>query len=39
LDRVRQENLSRLVEGQVNAIETNVIYAVATKTDQQTIVA
>jgi ubiquinone/menaquinone biosynthesis C-methylase UbiE len=34
LDRVRQGNLSRLVEDQVTAIETNVIYAVATKKDQ-----
>ncbi|MCK9395713.1 MAG: hypothetical protein M0Q44_09000 [Methylobacter sp.] len=31
LDRVREVNLSRLVKEQVNAIETNVIYAVATK--------
>lgn len=32
VDRVRQENLSRLANKRVNAIETNVIYAVATKT-------
>ncbi|WP_245598805.1 class I SAM-dependent methyltransferase [Methylomicrobium lacus] len=31
LERVRRTNLSRLVEEKVNAIETNVIYAVATK--------
>lgn len=31
LNRVRQRNLSRLVNEQVDAIETNVIYAIATK--------
>jgi SAM-dependent methyltransferase len=35
LHRVRQGNLSRLVKEQVDAIETNVIYAVATKGDKQ----
>lgn len=38
LERVRQENLSRLVEKQVNAIETNVIYAVATKEDKRALI-
>ena len=33
-NRVQEGNLSRLVEGQVNAIETNVMYAVATKEDK-----
>jgi hypothetical protein len=38
LDRVRQGNLSRLVEKQVNVIETNVIYAVATKEDKYALI-
>ncbi|EGW19808.1 Methyltransferase type 11 [Methylobacter tundripaludum SV96] len=38
LDRVRQGNLARLVKEQVNIIETNVIYAVATKEVNQAIV-
>ncbi|HEY8159109.1 MAG TPA: class I SAM-dependent methyltransferase [Methylobacter sp.] len=38
LDRVRQGNLSRLVKEQVNAIETNVIYAVATKEDKHALI-
>lgn len=33
LERVRQGNLSRLVKAQTSTIETNVIYAVATKED------
>lgn len=36
LDRVQHENLSRLVEERVDAIETNVIYAVASKEDKLT---
>jgi 2-polyprenyl-3-methyl-5-hydroxy-6-metoxy-1,4-benzoquinol methylase len=37
LARVRESNLSRLDQGRVQAIETNVIYAVATKADDEPI--
>lgn len=38
LDRVRQGNLSRLGKEQVDAIETNVIYAIATKEDKHPLI-
>jgi len=38
LERVRQGSRSRLVEEQVNAIETNVIYAIATKENKHALI-